>query len=176
MSMRRDAVAGPVFMLAVAVRAAAILGGATSLVVLTGCQQSAIDANQRELKDQQMQLDQLKQQVEALRNQRTTYSTAAPSQGACDEAVMSEATRKGGERMAAGDATAALGYYQDAVTACPTSAEAQLNLANTYESSGDRTAAVEHYRIAAGASGSSYADAGAIQKAKEALGRIGSAN
>lgn len=144
-----------------------ILAGA-----LGGCLQGAIDANRRQLEDQQAQLDQLKQQVAALQSQHASYSTAPPSPGACDTAVMKEATRKGGERMAAGDATKALGYYQDAVTACPASAEAQLNLANAYESIGDRAQAMQHYRLAAGAT-QSDADAGAIRKAKEALGRLG---
>jgi Tfp pilus assembly protein PilF len=124
------------------------------------------------LQAQQAQLDQLKQQVSALQNQHASasYSTAAP--GGCDPAVMAAATRKGGARMAAGDASQALGYYQDAVTACPTSAQAQLNLANTYETIGDRAAAVQHYRLAAGANGSG-ADAAATQKARQALTRMG---
>jgi tetratricopeptide (TPR) repeat protein len=152
--------------------AAATFAATTLAAVLAGCLQGAIDANQRQLQDQQAQLDQLKQQVSTLQNQRASYSIAAPQPGACDAAVMTAATRKGGERMAAGDASKALGYYQDAVTACPTSAEAQLNLANTYVSIGDHAEAVRHYRIAAGATGPG-ADAGAIQKAREALSRMG---
>ena len=143
--------------------------------MLAGCLQSAIEANQKQLQDQQTQLDQLKQEVSTLQSQRTPYSTAAPQPGSCDAAVMKAATRKGGERMTAGDASRALGYYQDAVTACPTSAEAQLNLANTYVSIGDRAEAVQHYRLAAGASGHD-GDAGAIQKAREALSRMGAAS
>lgn len=154
---------------------ATILAAVSLAALLGGCQQDATAANQRQIQDQQAQLDQMKQEIEALKNQRPTYSTAPPPSGGCDSAVMSEATRKGGERMAAGDTSAALGYYQDAVTACPTSAQAQLNLANTYEMTGDRAAAVEHYRVAAGASGSE-ADAGAIQKAKDALSRMGSSS
>ena len=155
--------------------AAVTFAAAMIAAVLAGCLQSAIDANQRQLQDQQAQLDQLKQQVSALQNQRASYSTAAPPPGACDTPVRAAATRKGGERMAAGDASRALGYYQDAVTACPTSAAAQLNLANTYESIGDRAEAVQHYRIAAGATGPG-ADAGATQKAREALSRMGAAS
>jgi tetratricopeptide (TPR) repeat protein len=152
---------------------ATILAAAALAAMLGGCRQDAIDANQRQIQDQQAQLDQMKQEIEALKNQRPTYSTAPPPAGGCDSAVMSEATRKGGERMAAGDTSAALGYYQDAVTACPTSAQAQLNLAHSYETTGDRAAAVEHYRIAASTTGTD-ADAGAIQKAKDALSRMGS--
>jgi tetratricopeptide (TPR) repeat protein len=148
---------------------------AAVVAIIAGCQQSAIDANKQQLADQQAQLDQLKQQVVALQNQPATYSTAAPQPGACDAAVLSAATRKGGERMAAGDASKALGYYQDAVTACPASAEAQLNLANAYESIGDRAEAVQHYRLSADATGPG-ADANASQKARDALSRIGTAS
>jgi tetratricopeptide (TPR) repeat protein len=156
-------------------RVAVTFAAATFAMVLTGCLQGAIDANKQQLQDQQAQLDQLKQQVSALQSQRASYSSPAPPPGACDAAVMAAATRKGGERMAAGDATKALGYYQDAVTACPTSAEAQLNLANTYESIGDRAQAVRHYRIAADATGTG-ADARAVQRARQALGRMGASS
>jgi tetratricopeptide (TPR) repeat protein len=141
-------------------------------MVLAGCMQSAIDANKQQLADQQAQLDRLKQQVIALQSGRASYSTVAPQPGVCDQGVMAAATHKGGERMAAGDSMKALGYYQDAVTACPTSAEAQLNLANSYESIGDRPEALQHYRMAAAATGSG-ADAGTVKKAQEALIRMG---
>jgi Tfp pilus assembly protein PilF len=88
---------------------------------------------------------------------------------------MAAATHKGGERMAAGDTVKALGFYQDAVAACPTSAAAQLNLANTYETIGDRIEAVQHYRIAADASGGD-ADPAAASKAREALSRLGASS
>jgi tetratricopeptide (TPR) repeat protein len=156
-------------------RGALTFAAATVAAVLAGCLQSAIEANKQQLQDQQTQLDQLKQEVSALQNQHASYSTVAPQPGACDEAVKAAATRKGGERMAAGDASKALGYYQDAVTACPTSAEAQLNLANAYESIGDRAEAVQHYRLAASATGPG-AGAGATRKAREALSRMGAAS
>ena len=88
---------------------------------------------------------------------------------------MAAATHKGGERMAAGDTVKALGFYQDAVTACPASATAQLNLAITYETIGDRAEAVQHYRSAAGATGAD-ADAAAVAKAREALSRLGASS
>ena len=150
-----------------------MLAAAAIAATLSGCLQSAIDANTRQLQDQQAQLDQLKQEVAALRGQRTPYSTAPLLPGACDTAVMAAATRKAGERMAAGDAARALGYYQDAASACPTSAEAQANLANAYETNGDRAAALQHYRIAAAAPAVSSADTEAVRKAKEALSRLG---
>ncbi len=158
-------------------RAAVSFAASILAAILTGCLQGAIDANQRQLQDQQAQLDQLKQQVSALQNQHASasYSTSAPTPGGCDPAVMAAATRKGGDRMAAGDTIKALGYYQDAVTACPTSAQAQLNLANTYETIGDRPQALQHYRLAASANGPG-ADAAATQKAREALTRMGASS
>jgi tetratricopeptide (TPR) repeat protein len=143
-------------------------------VALAGCLQGAIDANQRQLAEQQTQLDQLKQQVAALQMSHS-FSTAQPPPGGCDKEVMAAATHKGGARMAAGDTVKALGFYQDAVTACPTSAAAQLNLANTYESIGDRIEAVQHYRKAAAATGTE-ADAATVSKARQALNRPGSSS
>lgn len=143
-------------------------------ICASGCMQDQIDANKQELSEQRAQLAELQREVATLkaRNLNPTYSTAPPTPGACDPAVMREATRKGGERMAAGEVSKALGYYQDAVTACPTSAEAQVNLANVYETLGDRSAAVEHYRLAANASGAP-ADAKSVEKARVALQRLG---
>jgi tetratricopeptide (TPR) repeat protein len=143
-------------------------------VVLTGCLHGAIDANKRQLEEQQTQLDLLKQQVAALQAQHA-YSIAQPPAGGCDKEVIAVATHKGGERMAAGDTVKALGFYQDAVTACPSSAMAQLNLANTYESMGDRSGAVQHYRRAADATGGD-ADASAVSKARAALNRLGASS
>jgi tetratricopeptide (TPR) repeat protein len=143
-----------------------------SMLVLCGCGQDANAANQKQLQDQQAQLDQLKLEVAALQTQHTSYNTAPAPAGACDLSVMAVATHKGGEHMAAGDTVKALGFYQDAVTACPTNAAAQLNLANTYEAIGDRAEALQHYRIAAAANGSD-ADANAVGKAREALSRLG---
>jgi tetratricopeptide (TPR) repeat protein len=148
------------------------LAAAMLSMVFAGCLQGAIDANQRQLKDQQAQLDQLMKEVKTLQNQQTSYATALPPAGACDHRVMAVATQKGGDRMVVGDTTKALGYYHDAVTACPTSAQAQLNLANAYEAAGDRIEAMRHYRIAAVATGPE-ADAEAVRKAREALARMG---
>src|SRR5450755_3814558 len=103
------------------------------VLALAGCLQDKIDANNRQLQEQQAQLDDLKQQVANLQNPHANYHTAPLQPGTCDKDVMATATHKGGERMAEGDTAKALGFYQDAVTACPSSAEAQLNLANTYE-------------------------------------------
>lgn len=136
--------------------------------------QDQIDANKQELSEQRAQLIELQHEVAVIkaRSRSNSYSTASSKPNACDSAVMREATRKGGARMAAGQVNTALGYYQDAVAACPASAEAQLNLANIYENMGDRAAAVEHYRQAATASGA-QADGESIAKARAALQRLG---
>ncbi|HLW69278.1 MAG TPA: tetratricopeptide repeat protein [Candidatus Binataceae bacterium] len=140
-------------------------------VMLAGCLGDQIKANQTLLEQQQVQLDQLKQQVVSLQTQRATDSSTYPAAGACDEAVMREAARKGGERFAAGDFAHALPYYQDAVTSCPKNSSAQLNLARTFEANGDRPEALVHYRLAAEATGSD-ADSTAVRQAREALGRL----
>ena len=138
--------------------------------VLSGCLQAAIEANQHQLEQQQGELDQLKQQVVALQTQQSqSYSTTASAPGACDKTVMDVATHKGGERLAASDFTRALGYYQDAVTACPANAQAQLNVARTFEAIGDRTQALAHYKIASNATG----DPDAARQAREAIARLG---
>jgi tetratricopeptide (TPR) repeat protein len=148
---------------------------AFALVALAGCLQDQIQANQQQLDAQKTELEQLKEQVQVLQNQggAGAYGSSPIAPNACDIAVMKQATHKGGERMAAGDPVSALGYYQDAVTACGQSAEAQLNLAHAYEITGDRTAALEHYRLAAGANGPE-ADPAASQKARAAIARLGS--
>jgi tetratricopeptide (TPR) repeat protein len=142
-------------------------------LLLAGCfNDSLLKANQQQLERQQTELDQLKQEVSALQNPHPTYNYPSAPTGSCDQAIMHEATRKGGERFAAGDFSAALGYYQDALSACPNNAQANLNLARAYEAAGDRAQAVSHYRIAANASGSD-ADADAVRDARAALSRLG---
>lgn len=148
---------------------AAILGACT----LAGClDNSGLKANQQLLLRQQTELNQLKQQIGALHLKHPAYSTAATPPGSCDRAIMRDATRKGGKRFAAGDFVKAIGYYQDAVTACPKSAKTQLDLAHSYEAIGDNTSAIQHYRLAAQASGAD-ADSSAVEQARQALARLG---
>lgn len=137
-------------------------------LALAGCSSDLIKANQDQLAQQQVQLDQLKLQVAALEARNAAGRVAPAAAGACDESVAREASRKGGERFAASDFPHALAYYQDAVSACPRNSRAQLNLARTYESLGDATQARAHYQLAADASGG---DAGVAQEAREALAR-----
>jgi tetratricopeptide (TPR) repeat protein len=145
--------------------------GAASL--LAGCLNNALlKANQQQLEKQKAELDQLKQQVAALQSQPPGYHYPAPPPGSCDLNIMREATRNGGQRFTAGDFSGALGYYQDALTACPKSAQANLNLARTYEAVGDRAQALSHYRVAANAIGAD-ADGKAVSDARAALTRLG---
>ena len=64
----------------------------------------------------------------------------------------------------------ALGYYQDALTACPGSSKAAVNLARTDEAMNNRESAIRFYRQAAA---STDADTQSIREAKTALSRLG---
>ena len=139
-----------------------------------GCMSDAIKQNQQQLDQQRAELDQLKQQIAELKAaQQPSYSTAAPAPGSCDKGVMQAATKHGGERFAAGEFSKALGYYQDAVTACPASAQAQLNDARAYEALGNRSQAMDYYRRAINAAPSDH-DAGlaVAEQAQQALSRL----
>src|SRR5215469_15753136 len=117
-------------------------------VAVGGCQQGAIDQNKRLLEQQQAQLQQLQLQVAALKASQQPYSTTAPAPGACDPDVMRAATKHGDDRFAAGDFRHALGYFEDASTACPGNAQAEVNLGRTYEALGQRDQAVKYYKLA----------------------------
>jgi tetratricopeptide (TPR) repeat protein len=139
-----------------------------------GCLSEEIKQNQQQLDQQKAELDQLEQQVAQLKAaQQTSYPTTGTPPGSCDKAVMQVATRHGGERFAASEFTKALGYYQDAVTACPTSARAQLNVARAYEALGDRDQAKDYYRRAIQSAPSDHdATPGVSEQAQQALARL----
>jgi tetratricopeptide (TPR) repeat protein len=142
------------------------------LLLYFGCFNDALlKQNQQQLAYQQTELDTLKHEVAALQTPQPVNSYGSIA-GSCDQGIMREATQKGGERFAASDFSAALSYYKDALTACPNDAQANLNLARTYEAIGDRAQALVHYRTAAAADGAN-ADAEAVRQAREALGRLG---
>jgi Tfp pilus assembly protein PilF len=146
-----------------------LLGGI--VILLWGCgTHEQIEQNQRLLQQQQTQINQLQREIEALQTARSSSSPLAPP-GGCDESVMQEATRKAGERFAANDLSQALSYYRDAVTACPRSPRAQLNLAHVFETMNDRPEAISHYKDAAAAPGPPP-DAEAAAQAREALARL----
>jgi tetratricopeptide (TPR) repeat protein len=143
------------------------------MLLLAGCfSDPLVKSNQQQLQRQQAELEQLRAEMARLEAQGPTdkYPTQPP--GSCDSNIMGDATRKGGERFAVGDFASALSYYQDALTACPQNAQANLNLARTYEALGDRAQAVAHYRTAANASGSD-ANGEAVHDARAALARLG---
>jgi tetratricopeptide (TPR) repeat protein len=135
---------------------------------LSGCLESEIEENNRLIQQQQAQLENLQKEIDALKAQQ--YTPTPPPGSTCDKAVMATATQRGGERFAAGDFKRALGYYQDALTACPGDARAEVNLARTYEAQGKRTDAVAHYRQAASSTDSAESDA--QKEARTALQRL----
>jgi tetratricopeptide (TPR) repeat protein len=112
------------------------------------CQSEAIKANQEMVERQQQQIEAMQREIASLKAQRT-YPTPPPPPGTCDKAVMAQATRQGGQKYAAGDFEKALGYYQDALAACPGDARAELNLARAYDALKDRDQAILHYQRAA---------------------------
>lgn len=144
----------------------------------SACDQAAIEANQKLVQQQQAQIEQNQMEIEKLKAQRggsgggtLIASAAAPAGFGCDKAVMAAATRHGGAKMAAGDFAKALGYYRDALTACPGNARAELNVARAYEASGDRTSAIAHFRAAAQSTDPTESSAEA--EARNAMVRLG---
>jgi len=142
------------------------------LTLTFGCANDAIEANRRQVEANQALIEQTQQQIAMLQaNQGAAPSTAASAQpGGCDKTVEATATRRAGDAYAAGNMAKALGYYQDALTACPGSSKAALNLARTDETMNNRETAIRFYRQAAASSDS---DVRSIQDAKSALSRLG---
>lgn len=137
-----------------------------------GCSQAGIEANKRQLDQQKAELEKLKQEIAALKAAPPpSYPTAMPPPGSCNTAVMQAATKRGGEHFATGNFSLALGYYKDAVTACPTSAQAELNVARAYEALGLRDKAIAHYKLAS--ESTAPADSQAASQARQALVRLG---
>ena len=142
-------------------------------LVGAGCMGDQIDATKRLVQQQQEQIEQQQQELEALKvNQNPGYTpgVAASSPGGCDKGVETFASQRGGDRFSAGDFSKALGYYQDALSACPTDARAEVNVARTYEALGNKVAAINHYRKAADSPGPTVSDAS--EEARAALERM----
>lgn len=146
-----------------------LLSAALAVASFAGCLRAQIEENARQLEQQRVELERLEQEV-ALLSANAASSAPAPP-GSCDAQVSRVATRRGGEKFAAADFSHALAYYQDALVACPGSAEAELNVARAYEALGGRVDAIAHYRSAAKGGGEG-GDAAARQ-AREALSRLG---
>ena len=126
-----------------------ILAAILAATLLPQCGDSSqLEANKQLVQQQQTEIEQMQQQIEALKtNQGAGYTPGvASNNGGCDKAVESTASQRGGERFAANDFGKALGYYQDAVTACPSDDRPQLNVARAYEAMGDKASAIKIYR------------------------------
>jgi hypothetical protein len=142
------------------------------LLTAFGCANDAIQANQRQVQANQALIEQTQQQIAMLQaNQGASAPAPAPgTPGSCDKTVEATATRRAGDAYAAGNMTKALGYYQDALTACPGSSRAAVNLARTDEAMNNRPAAIRFYQQAAS---SSDGDSHSIADANAALSRLG---
>ncbi|MDO8432723.1 MAG: bacterial transcriptional activator domain-containing protein [Candidatus Binatus sp.] len=153
-------------------RALPPLAAALAAILLTRCGDSQIEANKQLVQQQQTQIEQMQQQIEALKaGQAAGYTPGVASNSTgCDKGVETTATQRGGERFAAGDFGKALGYYQDALTACPTDERAELNVARAYEALGDNASAVKHYRKVANANTVTVSNA--QTQAQDALVRL----
>jgi len=137
---------------------------------LVACQSAALQANQAQVEQQQKQIEQMQQQIEEMKAQNGSRTSAPPS-GSCDHDVMAQATRQGGDKFAAGDFPGALGYYQDALAACPGNARAELNVGRAYEALNDKGQAMAHYQSAA--SSSDREESAAETEAHNAIDRLG---
>jgi len=138
-----------------------------------GCLSDAVKQNQQMLEAQKAELDNLQQQIAEIKAQQPKYPTTSPPPGSCDRGVMQQATKHGGQQFAEGRFDKALGYYQDAITACPSSGQAQLNVARTYEALGNREQAMEYYRKALSAAPSDQDSSTAVsEQARRALARL----
>ena len=80
------------------------------------------------------------------------------------------ASQRGGQKFSAGDFNAALGYYQDALAACPNDDRAEVNVARSYEALGNKVSAIKYYRKAAETGGPTETDA--EDEAKASLLRL----
>ncbi|MGH7948251.1 MAG: hypothetical protein ACREQF_03390 [Candidatus Binataceae bacterium] len=140
---------------------------------VAGCMSREIEESRRQIEAQQALIEKQGRDIQQLQTlQAATQRTPVAALGTCDPSVRDLATRKGGERFAANDFQQALGFYEDALVACPNSARAELNVARTYQAIGNRSLAIDHYQHAARATDSSDPDASA--QARAALVRLGS--
>ncbi|MGH7924147.1 MAG: hypothetical protein ACREQH_06095 [Candidatus Binatus sp.] len=142
-------------------------------LIAAGCMGDEIAATNKLVQQQQEQLEHQQQELEALQaNQNRSYTpgVATSPQGGCDKDVETVASQRGGDRFAAGDYSKALGYYQDALLACPDDDRAKVNVARAYEALGNKVAAINYYRKAADSPGPIVSDA--QDEAKAALLRL----
>jgi tetratricopeptide (TPR) repeat protein len=139
----------------------------------SGCLGDQIDATNKLVQQQQEQLEHQQQELEALQaNQNSGYTpgVATSPRGGCDKEVETVASKRGGDKFAAGDFNKALGYYQDALMACPTDERAEVNVARSYEALGNKVAAINLYRKVADSNSPTVNDA--QEEARNALERL----
>src|ERR1700678_2808808 len=138
-----------------------------------GCMGDQIDATNKLVQQQQEQIEHQQQELEQLQasqNQSYTPGAASSARGACDKEVETIARQRGGDKFAAGDFNKALGYYQDALMACPNDEQAEVNVARSYEALGNNVAAINLYRKVADSNSATVSDA--QEEAKAALLRL----
>ncbi|HYL57752.1 MAG TPA: hypothetical protein VEU51_02695 [Candidatus Acidoferrales bacterium] len=153
------------------IRLAIALGAA--IFAAPGCMGDEIKANQELVQQQEGQIEEQQREIARLQanlNAAPASAVSIPPSGGCDKTVEQTASQRGGERFASGDFPKALGYYQDALIACPTDDRAEINVARTYEAMGDKQKAITHYRIAANRDTTTVTDA--QDEAKAALLRL----
>jgi tetratricopeptide (TPR) repeat protein len=83
---------------------------------------------------------------------------------------MQSSARRGDVQFAAGDPAGALGYYQQALSACPSNAQVQFYVARAYEARGDRDMAIDYYERAIRFASSD--DQAIAEAARKALARL----
>jgi len=140
------------------------------MTLALGCQNAAIEANRRQVEQNQAQIEETQRQIASLQANQSRPLPAPGAGAGCDKSVEADATHRGGDALASGNMTKALGYYQDALTACPNSSKADLNLARVYETLDNRDAAIRYYRAAASSTAS---DGQNTKQAQAALARLG---
>jgi tetratricopeptide (TPR) repeat protein len=156
-------------------RCAAVAIAVASIVGIAGCDSATIQANNQMVQTQQQQIEENQRQIAELKAQQPAYAPGgAPPASGCDRGVANEATKRGGERMASRDYSKAVGYYNDALAACSSDPQAELNVARAYEASGDRASAVAHFK--ASASGAGTGNPAVAEQARDALIRLGASN
>jgi tetratricopeptide (TPR) repeat protein len=143
-----------------------------ALIVLSAvaCDSAALKADQEQVQQNQQQIEAQSKEIAELKAQQG-YQAAPPMPGGCDREVMARATRQGGDDYASGDFSKALGYYQDALTACPGNARAELNVGRAYEALNDPQQALTHYQQAA--SSGDPTETAAEQEAHTDVTRLG---
>lgn len=142
-----------------------------ALAVATGaCESAALKANQDQVAQNQQQIEQMQKEIAELKAQDANR-TPQPLPASCDRDVLARATRQGGDNYASGDFSKALGYYQDALTACPGNARAELNVGRAYEALNDRQQALNYYQQAA--SSGDPTEIAAEKEAHTAVDRLG---